>query len=151
MSNRTNIDLLDYMIPSLLRSLFKYEPDNVTTVKLNFTLIENTDRMFEMLYYIRPLGIHERKIDYTFNLIKGENSLLEVPTVKIYPEDLSVHLREHFSLLREACLDYLMSLFSRFIGTNAYQVELSVNEGLLKIQHEDVTLLLIDRSKSKNS
>jgi len=151
MGNSTNIDLLDYMIPNLLRSLFRQEPDNVKTVKLNFTLIENTDRMFEMLYYIRPLGIHERKINYTFNLIKGEDELLEKTTTKIYPEDLSMHLREHFTLFRDACLDYLMSLFSRFIGTNAYQVELSVNDGLLKIQHEDITLLLIDHSVSNNS
>lgn len=146
MKNRTNIDVLDYMIPKLLRRLFREEPENVKTVKMDFTLVETDNQLYDLLYYIRPLGIKERDIDCSISLIKGEHTLLEEPTVRIYPEELSGFLRGHFSFMRDTCLDLIVSLFSELTGVNIYQSELSINGNLLAMRHADLAVVI-----SKNS
>lgn len=153
MAHETNIQTLDSMVPQLFRSLFRTSyfnhvvGDNSDRVlNLNAILIEDSDSSTDSLYYIRPLGKHKRVMDYSINLIIGEEYVKPDKVKRIYPEDLSYHIRRKFDFMKESCFDYLMELYGQYAKCNPYQCELIASSSSLIVISDNLTLIVKNNS-----
>lgn len=145
----TTIFNLDCSIPKLFRGLFRFSEDKDLehrTILLNGKIVESDCLALETLFYIRPIGVKTRTINYSINLVQNDH-YEQSDLTKIYPEDLPGVISRYFSFMKDTALDLLMDLFSEHIKTNAYQTNLYYNEKMLKIKHGRVALVLIDESK----
>lgn len=129
----TNIDLLDFTLPSTLRTLFSKEPDDVNVVRLKTKITEDMEQHLTMLRYIKPVGTVGKEIDCSFKLMQGSCVTGLMDLVEIYPEELPNVTRELFSFMYDDCMEYFLSLFNRFIGANAYQGSITKNSHSLRI------------------
>lgn len=153
MAHETNIQTLDAMVPQLFRSLFRTSHYNHVigepsgrVLNLNMILIEDDASSTDALYYIRPLGKTSRMMDYSINLVIGEEYVKPSKVKRIYPEDLSYHIRRKFDFMKESCFDYLMELFSQYAQRNAYQCELYTTSSSIIVTTCEMTLIVKNKS-----